>query len=203
MEQENNATNGRVDAPVVEPEQDKMMAKPVAEDNKMTTGTNEKKKGGNGMLIGLVLCVIAAVAGIGFGVWAMMDGNNQKNSYEEQISEMRQRNNDLQAQVSDLEAQVVTLRGEAQQKQQANNNIWPVTALLVGNEVHFINGDGETVKKDNFYSFVGIKKCTVLEDDKVLRCEVETTIDVEGDDDRGIIYYGEDGKIEHWSASGV
>ena len=96
MEQENNATNGRVDTPVVEPEQDKMMAKPVVEDNEMATGANEKKKGGNGMLIGLVLCVIAAVAGIGFGVWAMMDGNSQKDNYEKRISSLKSQINELQ-----------------------------------------------------------------------------------------------------------
>ena len=90
MEQEQNMTNTQVDVPVSAPEQNNVM------DN-----SGEKKKGGNGMLIGLVLCVIAAVAGIGFGVWVMMDGNTQKDNYEKQISSLRNQINELQEKTSE------------------------------------------------------------------------------------------------------
>ncbi len=35
------------------------------------------KKKPNGMLYGLILAIILALGGVGFGVWAMMDGNNR------------------------------------------------------------------------------------------------------------------------------
>ena len=89
MEQDNNTVNTQVDVPVSVPEQNNMMAE-----------GNEKKKGGNGVLIGLVLCVIAAVAGIGFGVWAMMDGNTQKDNYEKQISSLRNQIGELQNKIN-------------------------------------------------------------------------------------------------------
>ncbi len=54
----------------------------------------EKKKS-NGILIGLILCLVLAAGGIGFGVFAMMDGNAQKESLNKQISELKKTNNDL------------------------------------------------------------------------------------------------------------
>ena len=49
---------------------------------------NAPKKS-NGMLIGLVLCLILAIGGIGFGVWAMMDGNSRAQKKDEQISQLQ------------------------------------------------------------------------------------------------------------------
>ena len=56
-------------------------------DNNMMAAGGEKKS--NGMLYGMILLAILAIGGIGFGVWAMMDGNSQKNNYEEQISALK------------------------------------------------------------------------------------------------------------------
>ncbi len=46
----------------------------------------EKKS--NGMLIAIIICAILAAGGIGFGVWAMMDGNNQVAKRDEQIANL-------------------------------------------------------------------------------------------------------------------
>ena len=76
--------------------------------NMMASGIsgNEKpakeKKSSKGMLIGMILLAVVAVGGIGFGVWAMMDGNVQKDNYEEQISTLRTQNNELLEKNSDL-----------------------------------------------------------------------------------------------------
>lgn len=48
-------------------------------------------KGGKktGWILGIVLCLILAAGGIGFGVWAWMDGNIQKDQLNSQISTLK------------------------------------------------------------------------------------------------------------------
>ena len=89
MEQDNNMTNVQTGASISASEQNNMMAE-----------GSEKKKGGNGMLYGMILCAILAVGGIGFGVWAMMDGNSQVAKKDEQISTLKKHNSELQEQLS-------------------------------------------------------------------------------------------------------
>lgn len=59
------------------------------------------KKSGKGMLYGMIVFMILAIGGIGFGAWAMMDGNTQKANLERQISDLREQNNMLQDQIAD------------------------------------------------------------------------------------------------------
>ena len=66
---------------------------------KVQDDVNEKKKG-KGTFYGMILLAILAIGGIGFGVWAMMDGNAQKTKFEEQISTMRQTINELQGKLN-------------------------------------------------------------------------------------------------------
>ncbi len=55
-------------------------------------------KGGKkaGWILAIVLLLIVAAGGVGFGVWAYMDGNVQKDALNSQISALKQQNNDLQ-----------------------------------------------------------------------------------------------------------
>ncbi len=59
------------------------------------------KKSGKGMLYGMIVFMILAIGGIGFGAWAMMDGNTQKANLEKQISDLRAQNNLLQEQIAE------------------------------------------------------------------------------------------------------
>ena len=54
-------------------------------------------KGGKktGWILGLVILAIIAAGGVGFGVWAWMDGNTQKDALNEQISSLKKQNNEL------------------------------------------------------------------------------------------------------------
>lgn len=47
-----------------------------------------KSKKSHGMLYGMILLAILAAGGIGFGVWAMMDGNSQVAKKDEQIKDL-------------------------------------------------------------------------------------------------------------------
>ncbi len=92
MQPEGNVQNASmpVTAPAVTPEAPK-------KDN-MFENTPKKS---NGMLIGLILCLILAIGGIGFGVWAMMDGNQQKEQLNQQISTLKKQNSELMDKTSD------------------------------------------------------------------------------------------------------
>lgn len=49
----------------------------------------DKPKKNHGMLYGMILLAILAAGGIGFGVWAMMDGNSRSQKKDEQISQLQ------------------------------------------------------------------------------------------------------------------
>ena len=54
-----------------------------------------KKKNGSGLIIAMVFVILLAAGGIGFGVWAMMDGNQQKEELNSQISSLKKQNSEL------------------------------------------------------------------------------------------------------------
>ncbi|MBQ3433125.1 hypothetical protein IJG22_02390 [Candidatus Saccharibacteria bacterium] len=60
----------------------------------------DKPKKSHGMLYGMILLAILAAGGIGFGAWAMMDGNGQMEQLNDQISVLKKQNSELQEQVS-------------------------------------------------------------------------------------------------------
>ena len=49
----------------------------------------DKPKKSHGMFYGMILLAILAAGGIGFGVWAMMDGNSRAQKKDEQISQLQ------------------------------------------------------------------------------------------------------------------
>ena len=61
-------------------------------------GSVVEGKGGKktGWILGIVVLLLIAAGGVGFGVWAYMDGNAQKDALNSQISALKQQNNDLQ-----------------------------------------------------------------------------------------------------------
>ena len=61
-------------------------------------GSVVEGKGGKktGWILGIVVLLLIAAGGVGFGVWAMMDGNAQKDALNLQVSNLKQQNNELQ-----------------------------------------------------------------------------------------------------------
>lgn len=84
-----------VSAPEVKPE--------VNEAPKSDIVFNDKPKKNSGMMIGMIVLLILAIGGIGFGIWAMMDGGTQKTNYEKQISDLRAQNAELLEKVGEDE----------------------------------------------------------------------------------------------------
>lgn len=60
----------------------------------------DKPKKSHGMIYGMILLAILAAGGIGFGVWAMMDGNSQVARKDEEISVLKSQNSELQEKIS-------------------------------------------------------------------------------------------------------
>ena len=75
---------------------------------KNKTGDNPvKKSSGKGMMIAVVLLASVAVGGIGFGVWAMMDGNSQTKTLNDQIGDLKKTNSELMEKLSRQEEKPV------------------------------------------------------------------------------------------------
>lgn len=73
---------------------------------------NKPKKKSRATLIGMILLAILATSGIGFGVWAMLDGNSRVAKKDEQISEL---NDQIAKQSTPDEATIIDIdEGEFQ-----------------------------------------------------------------------------------------
>lgn len=103
QEMNNMPNNEPAGAPQVAPEQVVTEQVTVAEAGPVVLEPEKPKKKSNGMLLGLILCLLLAAGGIGFGVWAMMDGNTQKENSEKQISDLKAQNSKLSEQVAALQ----------------------------------------------------------------------------------------------------
>lgn len=98
------------------------------------------KKSGKGMLYGMIIFIILAIGGIGFGVWAMMDGNTQKANLEKQISDLRVQNDQLLEQIAE--------GGNNNNTNKSYNN--PIIESNKTDEVYHVYFIGYTV--DSFYN---------------------------------------------------
>ncbi len=105
MEQNNNAAS----TPVASSSTAQTNVAPVTPQDSPSKMSSPKddvvfadKPKSNGMLLGMILLGILAVGGIGFGAWAMMDGNAQKEVLNTQIDALKQQNDELQEKLSSV-----------------------------------------------------------------------------------------------------
>lgn len=87
-------------------------AKPVADETPkdMPKGDivfNDKPKKKTGMILGMILLFLIAAGGVGFGVWAWMNGNSQKDSLNAQINSLKEQNSKLLEQIGEEDEDVV------------------------------------------------------------------------------------------------
>jgi hypothetical protein len=87
---QNNINAGTIDTPV---------------SNIPQAQPSEPSKKPTGLIAGMVLCLILAVAGIGFGVYSFMDSGKK----DQQISELKTKVNNKDSEISELEEKVSTL----------------------------------------------------------------------------------------------
>ncbi len=132
-----------------------VVGSPAVSQGAETHEMNAERKGGNGMLLGLILCLILAVGGIGFGIWAMMDGNSQINS-------LKQSNSELQAKLSGVNTINNGGNGNSDNKMTVN----PVIAPSDSNKQYKFTFDSSTTvdTRKSFrieYSDGVIESCSV------------------------------------------
>ena len=148
--------------PVVpEPE----MATSVPVESKVNNRNNKKQL----VVLALVLCLLLAIGGIGFGIWAMMDSNKK----DGEISSLRSQNADLSEQVANLNAEVEEL---SEVKEVLVPTSWASTELIDGNFC-VLGDDGQVIVRSDIAGLVvnEITACESSAEDTILTCTVNTS----------------------------
>ena len=84
----------------------------------------DKPKKNMGMILTIVLLVLLAAGGIGFGVWTMMDGNSQVAKRDEQIAELKK-------QIADMVNGVDTSTGDNSDEMMNSDTSLPIDGLYL------------------------------------------------------------------------
>lgn len=154
-------------APIVQNEQfnnGPVMGSTVAQSEPSVAKAPKDKKN-NGMLIGLILCIVIAICGIGFGIWAMMDGNSRVDGLNTQIKALQGQNVSLSDKVAELEEELSNIT--------SGNKEWAETELVDG--VFYIkNANGDVIAQSEGVDVEEIVSCEGSSDDTVLKCIVNT-----------------------------
>ena len=114
----------------------------------------DKPKKSHGMLYGMILLAILAAGGIGFGVWAMLDGNSRAQKKDEQISQLQSQLAEKSEVVVDDDATVVDDNDVASEDLNATNFVylgnWGIKVKIgglrvIGMQVQHNNNDNTEV----------------------------------------------------------
>ena len=54
-----------------------------------------ESKNSKGMILGMIVLALLAAGGVGFGVWAYLSGNHDKEVLDQQVADLKQQNNEL------------------------------------------------------------------------------------------------------------
>lgn len=107
-------------------------------------GSVVEGKGGKktGWVLAVVLLLIIAAGGVGFGVWAYMDGNAQKDALNTQISSLKQQVNSLQEQLDNGGAEynnpiIQSLNSDEEYR------VWLSSSIVDGKEMRIGIKDGK------------------------------------------------------------
>ena len=134
--------------------------------NSQPMNNKKPKKSGNLMLIGVICLTVAAICGIAFGVWAMMDGNAKKDLLSKENSSLQQKNNEYAAKVTELEKTNSEL-----QEQLASYQTQPTQPDNPSGQSSASNETGYTVISIGDCVFDGGQGKT-----NILKCEAETSL---------------------------
>lgn len=119
------------------------------------------------MAVALVVCVILAIGGIGFGIWAMTSNSAEASRLNSEIASLKSQNADLTEKVAQLEANNET---------SIEAKAWKSTELQNG--VFYVLGEnGEVVAQSdaNTPTVNEVVECESSDDNTVLTCSVETS----------------------------
>lgn len=144
-------------------------------------------KGGRkiGWIIGLVLMALIAAGGIGFGVWAWMDGNTQKDALNEQISALKKQNNELSDKIVLLNEQIESMSNNSANGNGSNldDGDVSITAEVVDGVLYIKDSDGEVLINNSTIGVTELVSCEYFAEGNNLKCAVMV-----GDSEGWILY---------------
>ena len=136
-------------------------------------GLNKPKKSSSAM-IGMIVFALIAACGIGFGVWAMLDGNSRVQKKDEQVAELNNQVESLQQEKNDLSERIDELENSHSEAQadivQNQEDIAEVQEQLAE----------EQKQEESGYRVESIGQCvadggTVASSVFILKCEATTS----------------------------
>lgn len=142
----------------MEPNQNNQNVEPVSNSDIVF---RDKPKSNKGMVIGMVCLAILALGGIGFGIWAMMDGNTQKTQLNSRIDTLEQQKNELEKDNSELET------------------VESVDQTEIADDEEVIEEDEEELEEEG-YRIISIGDCiadggTAASAVMIIKCDAETS----------------------------
>lgn len=149
-------------------------------------------KGGKktGWIMAVVLLLIVAAGGVGFGVWAWVDGNTQKDALNDQISSLKKQNSELMEQISSLNDEIEEMKNNENANGGETVSDGAIKAELLNGVFYVKNDSGETLKSDSSIGVTEIISCDYFADNFTLKCAV-----VVGDNEGWILYNSTDGSL--------
>ena len=110
-------------------EMTELVAQASADDDSDNPSQDKPKKKSHAMAIGMVFLAILAIGGIGFGVWAMMDGNAKVAKKDEEIV-------DLKGQIADKEEYIEKINVETPDDEDVDE---PTNGSLLVDDLYLVN----------------------------------------------------------------
>lgn len=144
-------------------------------------------KGGKktGWILTVVLLLIVAIGGVGFGVWAMMDGNAQKDALNSQISTLKKQNGELSEQITLLNEQIDTMNKNSSESNviETGDGDVSLTTEVTDGVLYIKDNNDNVLVSDSTIGVTEIVSCEYLTESNSLRCSVMVS-----DNDGWILY---------------
>lgn len=127
----------------------------------------DKKKKNNAMLVALILCLVLALGGVGFGIWAMVDGNARVDNLNTEVASLKSEKAELEQQIADINSTPSEVKE------------WASTEVRNG-VFYVFDANGETIAQSeaSWPAINEVKECKPSDDNTLLTCTVDT---VEGE----------------------
>lgn len=171
---------------------------PTPVENTAVQDDPKKKSSKTGVILGFVLLFLLAAGGIGFGVWAMMDGNTQKEQLNSQINTLKKQNEQLLDQIEKSDsADKEEKEGEKDDAETVELSRWPVSAATVFGRFVVFNEDFEIIAKNDDVKIMDVFSCDTPvgpDAELVLKCTVNL-YDTKGQG--AFVYNGKDGSLNY------
>lgn len=150
--EESGNTAPTEDVPVLEEKVESIPEKDVTSLGSSNDGAIavDKPKNNSVLVVGLVCMTLVAIAGVCFGVWAMMDYNSQKEQLNSKINTLTRQKTDLENEVSLLQAKIDGYEGTDSDTHEILPPEWnEAKAVVEEGKFTILNADGEVYMQDD------------------------------------------------------